>query len=83
LPLVNLKGGHVNQSQTVNELMKSGWQKDHERSGFVHLFKRDRSPGKNFLCPEYNEITVFPNGRYALGDFEKWAKIRKRNKRRI
>ena len=62
----------MNQSEVVDDFRRSGYQLGCRRSGFVHLFKRITNLDRNVQCPEYSDITVFPNGRYCEGDVDKY-----------
>lgn len=62
----------MNQSEVVFDMRRSGWELATVRDGFIHLYKRDRE--KNLLYPDYRDVTVFPNGRTAEGEFNKYPK---------
>ena len=72
----------MNQSGTINDLRKNGWQLGHRgRDGFVHMYKKDRTPYALDWCREYYEITVFKNGRYCHGDYSEGARLRRKYKK--
>jgi hypothetical protein len=63
----------MNQSEVVFDMRRSGWELDTVRGdGFVHLYKRDRE--RNCIYPDYTDVTVFPNGRVAEDEFNKYPK---------
>lgn len=62
----------MNQASVISDMRRSGWELGHVRDGFVNLYKRDR--GRNLLYPDYFDVTVFPNGRTAEGDYKKYPK---------
>lgn len=70
---------NAKQDEIVDDLLRSGYHKGVQHDGFVCLFKRNCSPDKNFVCPEYYDVTVFPNGRIAYGSYRKWGRIRRIN----
>jgi hypothetical protein len=62
----------MNQSSVVSTMIRSGWELGYIKDGFVNLYKRDRT--RNLICPDYFDVTVFPNGRTAEGDYKKYPK---------
>ena len=62
----------MNQSEVVNDMRRCGWELDTVRDGFVHLYKRIKE--RNLIYPDYEEVTVFPNGRVTEGEFDKYPK---------
>jgi hypothetical protein len=58
----------------VNNMLRSGWKRGHIRDGFVNMFRRDND--KNYICPDYVDATVFPNGRIADGHYRKYPRRR-------
>ena len=68
----------LNQAVTMDELTQHGWQLSRIDQGFVYMYLRDRSEHKNYVMPEYWDITIFPNGRIADGEVKKYPRWRKR-----
>ena len=65
----------MNQSERVDTLRRCGWHPSHTSlCGFVHLWKRDTRPDRNYVMPDYFDVTIFPNGRVAEGDYKKYPK---------
>ena len=62
----------MNQQAVVSDMRRSGWELETIKDGFIHLCKRDRS--RNLICPDYIDVTVFPNGRATEGKFDKYPK---------
>lgn len=65
---------NATQSMVIEDMLHAGWKRGQMRDGFVNMFKRDNE--KNCVCPEYVDVTVFPNGRIADGDYRKYPRRR-------
>ena len=62
----------MNQSEVVHDMRRNGWELDIVRGDFIHLCKRTREKGESYW--DYTDVTVFPNGRVAEGEFNKYPR---------
>lgn len=62
----------MNQASVVSDMKRSGWEIDIVRDGFLVLCRRTREKGESYW--DYEDCTVFPNGRTAEGEFNKYPR---------